>query len=553
MDKKKIYGTLIGIFSFIVLIIGVTYAYFAWSSPDEQDTIVNLSVPKDIAKMIIYSQDKNFIGIEDVEQPLSSSESYDGGISATIEFWKKPDVNRQIYGKIYLDILDMLSATNTEDANIAKTDTLKWTITSYSCENDYSYNEETKKYSCNNELYPETVINEGTFNGRKIDDVFAIAQDFELNNYPTYYKIYLWVDKNEIDLSLSITGELISVEISAEAYMFKNDVANMLVMNEAKAEACEVGGSGVCAISYTDSETGETWQDYRYRGANVNNYVKFNDDMYRIIGVFDEHSHGVEGEQLVKLISANIMTSAAGVYNTSDISGVRGDYSNDWTGEKLISSDTDSTSVLSLNKILNEYFYEPDINNFNTCANWRYYYDSVPKEFYRNNNCSDIYVQALDNVFRSYIENVTWHLRGYNGDSFNNSSFYLCERGLSSDLANCKSANDGQYSSSYDAKIGLMYVSDYLYACGINPIENSTNIASLLDNAIQNWLYRGNEYTMTPSSANNNSLFTILSSGRIGPIASFYGFNIRPVFYLKSNVVFNGGNGSFEHPFEIKM
>lgn len=217
MKKKKIYGSIIGIFAFVVLILGVTYAYFYWSNEAGKNTNVNLTVPKDVAKKIIYNQGTSIL--ETDGQVLSSSESYNGGISATIEFWKKPEVYRTIYGKVKLKILDMLSAANTEDANIAKTDTLKWTITSYSCENDYYYDEEFSSYFCNNDpsIYEETVINEGTFNGREIDDIFAIAQDFELNNYPTYYKIYLWVDENEFVLSLPITGELISVEISAEA------------------------------------------------------------------------------------------------------------------------------------------------------------------------------------------------------------------------------------------------------------------------------------------------------------------------------------------------
>ena len=37
--------------------------------------------------------------------------------------------------------------------------------------------------------------------------------------------------------------------------------------------------------------------DYRYVGAEVDNFVRFNNDLYRIIGIFNDNTHGVEGEE----------------------------------------------------------------------------------------------------------------------------------------------------------------------------------------------------------------------------------------------------------------
>ena len=62
--------------------------------------------------------------------------------------------------------------------------------------------------------------------------------------------------------------------------------------------------------------------EYRYVGANVNNYVKFNNDLYQIIGVFDSNSTGVSAN-LVKIIRARSIggyswgaTNAASAYTT---------------------------------------------------------------------------------------------------------------------------------------------------------------------------------------------------------------------------------------------
>ena len=67
---------------------------------------------------------------------------------------------------------------------------------------------------------------------------------------------------------------------------------------------------------------------YRYAGASesVNNFVCFGsttnpcptDNLYRIIGVFDENYHGVTGKQLVKLIKYD--------YANSNLLGTDGDY-----------------------------------------------------------------------------------------------------------------------------------------------------------------------------------------------------------------------------------
>ena len=45
-------------------------------------------------------------------------------------------------------------------------------------------------------------------------------------------------------------------------------------------------------------------------------------------------------------------------------------------------------------------------------------------------------------------------------------NWYLCERGGNSCTAS--GPNTGAYSTTTDAKMGLMYLSDYLYASGYN-------------------------------------------------------------------------------------
>ena len=197
MEKRKVYGSIIGITLFVLLMLGLTYAALQWISPNNEETNVKLSVSKSLENFIVYVQGNSILSTSN--QKLEQGTDYTSGISATIEFYKK-DTNKPIYGRINMEILNMLSATNTTEANISKTNTVKWAITTYTSTNS-----------------TETLLNSGTFYGKQINDKFPLYQDFELSTTRTFFKIYIWFDENELDLDKSISNELLSTEISAEA------------------------------------------------------------------------------------------------------------------------------------------------------------------------------------------------------------------------------------------------------------------------------------------------------------------------------------------------
>ena len=297
-----------------------------------------------------------------------------------------------------------------------------------------------------------------------------------------------------------------------------------------KGSSWSAGASGVY---YTNSH------EYRYIGAEVNNYVKFNNDLYRIIGVFDSNSHGVSGTELVKLIKARFLGGYSwGVYNTDSSTGTYSGCENDWTGKA-------TKSKANLNVLLNEYFYNKTdtSSTYGDCVNWTYYdYDNSDK----TKDCSNIIAYGIDSSLRGYIETTTWYLYGSDGDK-SKQNWYLCERGGDS----CTGANSGAYSTTTDAKIGLMYLSDYLYASSYyTSSDTTTQNAQYFGN--NNWLYKGNEWTLTPSTYRAwyvNTGNVTIGNGSYG--TSNYPFGSRPTFYLKSSVYVTGGNGSFDNPYTI--
>ncbi len=350
-----------------------------------------------------------------------------------------------------------------------------------------------------------------------------------------------------ISISIVMLGILAIIipKIINQTYAVSTTLVDKVISLESTS-ACNAGGTGVCKTnSYTDTDSTTKYHDYRYRGADPSNYVLFNNELYRIIGVFDSNSHGKTGEYLVKLIRSRILYAGYwGAYNSTNSSGTYSNYGNDWTGN--------TTGVkASANVILNEYFYNKTntSSTYGACSNWTYYGNNNNQKTF---SCSDIVGYGINDTYRNYIEEVTWYLKGYSGNGYSKQNFYLCERGQSTDTANCMSANSGAYDSSTTANIGLMYASDYLYASSYYA-DIATNTASSYYYGNKNWLYKGMEWTITPQSNSTDSVFNIVDRGIVYNNSTFVAQAIRPTFYLKSNVLVTGGEGTFDDPYTVSM
>ena len=141
-----------------------------------------------------------------------------------------------------------------------------------------------------------------------------------------------------------------------------------------------------------------------------------------------------------------------------------------------------------------------------------------------------------------------------NSNEYTRRDFYNCERGITTGDAtkdsNCNTGITGTADATVNAKIGLMYLSDYAYAsgniaCGNTPLMNNEYEGA------RNWLYKGKEWTITPRSDSATHVFLINYNGFVINEYTLFAFNIRPTFYLKSSVYVTGGNGSFSNPYTI--
>ena len=326
---------------------------------------------------------------------------------------------------------------------------------------------------------------------------------------------------------------IVSTSVSDKCYVYFDVYAPIFsdyIINDIYTEDGENGlyyHDGIGSYNNASQEAGDN--SYRYAGANPNNYVCFgstaatcpNDNLYRIIGVFDDDK---DTNYQIKLIKAD--------YTTSGMLGTDG---RDYYGTYPYSTSNYKGSM-----------------DTSTIAGYRWNYDTSISSMGSNNwttsefntiNLNTNYWNYLGTTWQNLIAETTWHLGGMTSSSNTAKEFYDGER------------NNVGYSSnptSYRDEIGLMYPSDYGYAA--NPDAWTTNLSSYSNSTINanNWLYMGAiEWTITPHSSDSRNVFSVLDDGYLYYNIASYGYAARPVFYLKSNVALQGGSGTSSDPYTL--
>ena len=272
-------------------------------------------------------------------------------------------------------------------------------------------------------------------------------------------------------------------------------------------------------ISLLESEQGigrvVNENGYRYEGKNPNNYIWFNNEYWRIIGVFDSASHGQNGKNLVKIIRSDVLDGLA--WHKSN--------TNDWTAS-------------SLKSLLNGAYYNAQDG---TSSGYCYGYSTTVTA-----NC-DYTKRGIQSGYRGMIANVTWYLGGYSSTGATASSFYGYERGTT--------VYSGRPTTT-TGYIGLMYPSDYGYSVLSSSCARTTNLSSYntATCAGQSWLYgKGYEWTLTPRSSYSYNVFFLNNGGNLSSNYAHIGYGSRPVLYLDASVYKIDGDGSLENPYIVGM
>ena len=331
------------------------------------------------------------------------------------------------------------------------------------------------------------------------------------------YKLRLWLDLKDItdEAKEALVGQKIFLALKINGIQNMENIT--IATDKLIALTNNKDNSGLYTITHAKDSTLQIGNDkditeYRYRGASPKNYVTFNNEVWRIIGVFPTDDGTGNIENRIKIIR------------------------NESIGQ-----------------------YVADSNNSAEIA-W--------PETNMNNNLNGTYLSSLTSETQNMIGNAKYYLGGYDGSEYQQGliqtpvDMYSYER----KIKNTKS-NEFYYGSnpnSFIGKIGAMYASDYGYAssnCETKKLydQNSSNYDIRACNDT-NWLYniKNVEWLLdqNPDRGLGVNFYYTNKNGYIenfGGMFSIHKFHVRPVLYLISSVQITGGDGTSSNPYTLGL
>ena len=314
---------------------------------------------------------------------------------------------------------------------------------------------------------------------------------------------------------------------------YNNSVTTALIDFYCNGTKQYVGYASSCSTSHYYLIKGDTTQYQTYNEAlnasvekgyltkdNVKNFVCFGSDattcptenLYRIIGVFNNH---------VKLIKYD--------YAKSSLLGTDGDFSQEYTSNYFSGEQGESPSSNSL------YYW----NNAGTNT-W-----SASKLNTVNLNTN--FTTNIGTAWANKIATTTWKVGG---------GTYANLRDAVPKTAYQYEVGSSASTTTYDAKIGLMYVSDYYYSASPSAWTlvgyNSDYTKSYASAKGENWLYGGGwDWTISRNSVISDYAFFVYYSGGVDSGDVNGGSGVRPSFSLLSSTTYVSGSGSMSDPVRI--
>ena len=365
------------------------------------------------------------------------------------------------------------------------------------------------------------------------------------------YKLRLWLDLKDItdEAKETLVGQKIFLALKINGIQNMENIT--IATDKLIALTDNKDNSGLYTITHAKDTTlqiGATEDiiEYRYRGASPKNYVTFNGETWRIIGVFPTDDGTGKIENRIKLIK----DQSIGEYKWDDGTTAYNYTQND---NLMLLQDKNKLKVKYLEKKNKNNFIDLAITEPTKSAlnNW-----ARPASL--NTYLNKTYLNALSTTSQNMIGDTKYYLGGGGNNSNFNSSvdFYSYER----KIKNTKS-NEFYYDknpNSWVGKLGLMYVSDYGYAsdnCETKALNdyNNSNDLRICNNT--NWLFnlKKLEATVTQYSNTSTSIHYIADNGIVVSTyqASLAQTVVRPTLYLKSEVRIIDGEGTSTNPYII--
>ena len=257
---------------------------------------------------------------------------------------------------------------------------------------------------------------------------------------------------------------------------------------------------------------------------NVKNFVCFGstatpcptENLYRIIGVFNANYHNIDDKFLVKLVKYNSASS--------DLLGTNGDYYGNI-------EPTREGYKEQANGALSGYYWNYKATDSATNI-WS-------TSLLNKTNLNTNYLNNIGTFWANKIAMTTWKV---GGNAFQNISGQIASVAYQNEIVS-PSEN-----TTYAAKVGLMYVTDYAFAYA--PTYWTINIGDYKED--DNWLDRGTLiWYITRNSSSVDKVYWS-SDSLVFSSETSKSFPIYPTFLLTSTTTYDSGTGTMSNPIRIK-
>ena len=340
-------------------------------------------------------------------------------------------------------------------------------------------------------------------------------------------------------LNVSVEEEKIDGDFQCNIY-FKEKIklASEVIISRYKENNTE----GLIKLEQPKTEQTDALTEYRYSGSNdeVKNYVTFNNETWRIIGVFPTDDGTGNIENRVKIIREESIGDYS--WDTSSSSVNSGWGINQW-------GESGSYEGADLMRLLNPGYESKSVNN-------SLYWSKESGNCYNGQNNAvttcNFSSNGLTEKSRNMIDAAKWYTSASDLELLTQES-YAEERGVKVGLADkgitiTKTIN-------WIGKIGLMYPSDYGYAS--SGCRDGEQILYNYNNEVcinTNWLYKKTySWLLAPRSESWYILRYINDLGRVNSHYAYMNRGVYPVTYLRSDVKLTSGDGTESNPYELSL
>ena len=369
---------------------------------------------------------------------------------------------------------------------------------------------------------PNRILDSGTIEGKSTNE----------------YSLNLWIT-DEVDGNYS--GQVFSGKLRVEVSQDKPEGIDVLIDKANDPSNNDYNSSSIeeqkemYVFNHSETYQTEALTDYRYIGNNPNNYVIFNDEVWRIIGVFPVVNAKGETENRIKIIRNESIGWYSWDNKNMETGAEDNSGKNDWTDARLM-------------KLLNGGYENESVGG-------SLYYNIGSGICYNGSNNAtvscDFSESGLSEEAKSMTSKVVWYLGGKDSRTTSNTGEddYIQER--NNQVINTRPL-------SWLGEIGLIYISDYSYtfANGVSDTCYNTIMSCNVSEGSKSWLYKSNTgmYTIVHRLGITRDIYSVSTYGASVYFGGAAGTNyVYPTLYLNSNIKITSGDGSSENPYRLSI